>query len=365
MTHTSPLQWPYGVRMAGIGAYLPETVVTNDDLTKLVETSDEWITSRTGIRERHVVSGNETVGQLAIKAAQDALASAGMNGEEIDLIIVGTSTPDTIYPAVSCQVQHAIGAKNAAGFDIALACSGFVYGTVIAQQFLASGMYKKALVIGADIHSRYVDWYDRNTCVLFGDGAGAGIYVAEQGARNTFFANDLNIDGSKGKELTLFTGVENCPLSEPRTQPDTKTVTMNGREMFKFAVGLVPTSIQKTVKEAGLTLDDIDHVVLHQANIRIMQAMSERLGVPQEKLISHLAKVGNTSAASIPIALNYAVRTGQIKPGDMMVLCGFGAGAAWGSTVFEWTAVDQRPAWEREEPMAQPIAKPVSEAVRV
>lgn len=356
MSFESPLKWPYGVRMAGIGAYLPEAIVTNDDLTQLVETSDEWIASRTGIRERHVVSGNETVGDLAIKAAFDALESAGMKGEDIELIIVGTSTPDTIYPAVSCQVQHAIGAKKAAGFDMALACSGFVYGTVIAQQFLATGMYKNALIIGADVHSRYTNWYDRNTCVLFGDGAGAGILVAEEGARNTFFSSNLNVDGSKGKELTLYTPVENCPLVEPRTQPETNTVTMNGREMFKFAVGLVPSSITRAVEDAGLTLEDIDHVVLHQANIRIMQAMSERLGVPEEKLVSHLAKIGNTSAASIPIALNHAVRTGRVKPGDMMVLCGFGAGAAWGSTVLEWTAVDKRPAWEVEETAEEPVS---------
>ncbi len=336
---------PYGIQLAGIGAFVPKATLTNADLEGLVDTNDEWITSRTGIKQRHIVSGDETVGELAIAAAKDTLASAGMEGKDLDLIIVGTSTPDTIYPAVACQVQHAIGATNAAGFDLSLACSGFVYGTVVAQQFLMSGMYKTALVMGADIHSRTVDWTDRNTCVLFGDGSGAAIYTAEQGAPNRFFANDLHMDGSFGKELTLYTNFDNCPTVEPRT-PRTKPeqlLYMNGREMFKFATRVVPESINTTLKKANMTLDDIDYVVLHQANIRIMESMSERLGIPPEKLITHIAPVGNTSAASIPIAINHAVRTGKIKKGHKLLLCGFGAGAAWGSTILEWTAVDQRP----------------------
>lgn len=340
----APLPSRFGIRMAGIGAYVPQATVTNDDLTQLVETSDEWIASRTGIRERHVVSGDQTVGELAIAAAKDALASAGIDGSEIDLIIVGTSTPDTIYPAVACQVQHAIGATNAAGFDLSLACSGFVYANVVAQQFLMSGMFKKALIMGADIHSRVVDWEDRNTCVLFGDGAGAAVLVAEEGAPNTFYANDLHLDGGKGPELTLYTDFNNCPLVEERSErtKTDKLLYMNGREMFKFAVGVVPSSIRTSLEQANMTLDDIDYVVLHQANIRIMQAMSERLNIPEEKLLTHIAPVGNTSAASIPIALNHAVRTGKVKAGQKLLLCGFGAGAAWGSTIVEWTAVDQR-----------------------
>lgn len=340
-TNQQQIKHPFGIRWAGIGAYIPENTITNDDLTQLVETSDEWITTRTGIKQRQVVSGSQSVGDLAIAAAKDALESAGMKGEDIELIIVATSTPDTIYPAAACLVQEAIGAKNAAGFDLALACSGFVYSSVVAQQFLRTGMYKNALVIGADIHSRFVDWYDRNVCVLFADGAGAAIYTAEYGAEDHFLANDLHIDGAKSQELTLYVNNPNCPLVSPRD--DVKnTVEMNGREMFKFAVGVVPESIRTTAKQAGIAIDDIDHLVLHQANIRIMQAMSEKLNIPPEKLVTNLAKVGNTSAASIPIAINEAVLKGQIKPGELLMLCGFGAGVAWGSSLVKWSCVDKR-----------------------
>ena len=331
----------FGIRVAGIGAFVPERCITNDDIATLVETSDEWITSRTGISTRHVVSGDESVADLASAAAKDALASAGMDGSDIELIIVASSTPDTIYPAVACQVQTEIGAAHAAGFDMALACSGFVYAMVIAQQFLKTGMYKTAMVIGADTHSRYTNWHDRNTCILFGDGAGAAILRAEAGAEDNILASDLHIDGAKGMELTLFTQAENCPLVAPKT-PVNNFVYMNGREVFKFAVGVVPKSIQHVLARAGMTIDDVDHVVLHQANIRIMQAMSEKLNIPEERLIVNLQRFGNTSAASIPIALNEAVLAGRVKPGELLVMCGFGAGLAWGTTILRWTAVDQR-----------------------
>jgi 3-oxoacyl-[acyl-carrier-protein] synthase-3 len=340
-SHTLAAPYQYGVHMAGIGAYVPKRCITNDDIATLVDTSDEWITTRTGIRTRHVASGDESIADLAIEAANQALQSAGMDGSEIELIIVASSTPDTIYPAVACQVQTAIGASRAAGFDLALACSGFVYALITAQQFLKTGMYKNALVIGADIHSRYTNWHDRNTCILFGDGAGAAIIKAERGAEENFLSTDLRLDGSKGMELTLFTQAENCPLVEPKT-PVNEFVYMNGREVFKFAVGVVPGSIQRACEAAGLSIGDIEHVVLHQANIRIMQAMSEKLGIPEERLIVNLDRYGNTSAASIPLALNEAVLQGRVKPGDKLVLCGFGAGLAWGTTIMRWTAVDQR-----------------------
>jgi 3-oxoacyl-[acyl-carrier-protein] synthase III len=330
-----------GVSMIGIGACVPKAVVTNDDLMKLVETSDEWITSRTGIRERRVVSGDETLAHLAVEAAKDALASAGVDGSEIQLIIAASSTPDTIYPGTACQVQHAIGAKNAAGFDLALACTGFVYGVVVAQQFLKTGMFKKALVVGADVHSRYVNWDDRNTCILFGDGAGACVLVAEDGKPDNILASDLHIDGAKGEELTLFAEPPNCPLV-PQRDKGGSHVYMNGREVFKFAVGTVPKSIMDTLSRAGLTLDDIQHVVLHQANIRIMQAMSEKLNISQDRMIINLDKYGNTSAASIPIALNEAILDGRVKVGDTVLMCGFGAGLAWGTTVVRWVHADQR-----------------------
>lgn len=331
----------YGISLAGIGAHVPARCISNDDIATLVDTSDEWIQSRTGIKTRYVVSGDESVADLAIEAAMQALASAGMEGSEVELIIVASSTPDTIYPAVACQVQTAIGATNAAGFDMALACSGFVYGLIVAQQFLKTGMCKTALVIGADIHSRYTNWHDRNTCILFGDGAGAALLKAEHGAPDNILASDLHLDGTKGMELTLFTQAENCPLVEPKT-PVNDYVYMNGREVFKFAVGVVPKSIQEVLNRAGLNIEEIDHVILHQANIRIMQAMSEKLNIPEERLIVNLDRFGNTSAASIPIALNEAVLQGRVKPGDLMVMCGFGAGLAWATSVMRWTAVDQR-----------------------
>lgn len=331
----------YGISLAGIGAHVPARCISNDDIATLVDTSDEWIQSRTGIKTRYVVSGDESVADLAIEAAMQALASAGMEGSEVELIIVASSTPDTIYPAVACQVQTAIGAINAAGFDMALACSGFVYGLIVAQQFLKTGMCKTALVIGADIHSRYTNWHDRNTCILFGDGAGAALLKAEHGAPDNILASDLHLDGTKGMELTLFTQAENCPLVEPKT-PVNDYVYMNGREVFKFAVGVVPKSIQEVLNRAGLKIEEIDHVILHQANIRIMQAMSEKLNIPEERLIVNLDRFGNTSAASIPIALNEAVLQGRVKPGDLMVMCGFGAGLAWATSVMRWTAVDQR-----------------------
>jgi len=335
----------YGVQLTGIGAFVPETILTNDDMSRLVETSDEWIASRTGIRERRVVSGDESVADMAIAAAKDALASAGYeNGSDIDLILVATSTADTIYPAIACQVQEAIGAKKAAGFDMALACSGFVFASVTAEQFLRTGMFKKALIIGSDIHTRVVDWTDRNTCVLFGDGAGAAILEATKPEENALLANTIQTDGAKGFELTLNTNTPNCPLVAPRTE-HLPHVKMNGREIFKFVVNVVPTSIAASLAKAGLTLHDMDFVVLHQANTRLMTAMAERMGIDESKLITHLEGIGNTSAASIPIALNHAVRTGIVKKGHKMVLCGFGAGLAWGSTVLEWTLVDQRTPW--------------------
>ncbi len=338
-----------GAAITGVGAFVPESVITNEDLTKLVETSDEWIKSRTGIEERHVVSGDDSIADLAIGAAKEALASAGIDGSDIDLIIVGCSTHDTIYPAISCQVQHAIGATNAAGFDIALACSGFTYGLIIAQQFLKTGMRKKALVIGADVHSHYVNWYDRNTCVLFGDGSGAAVVEAVDGD-DMFIGTDFQIDGSKGMELTLYSSGENCPLVEPKT-PVNSHVYMNGREVFKFAVGTVPKSIQKVVDGSGMTMDEIDHVVLHQANIRIMQAMSEKLNIDPDKMVVNLQKYGNTSAASIPIALNEASLDGRLKPGQTVLMCGFGAGLAWATALVKWAVVDRRLPKEQQEAM--------------
>lgn len=334
----------FGVEAIGVGAFAPPTVIHNNDLTQLVDTSDEWIQSRTGIVKRHVVSGAETTFDLAYGAAVDALASAGLTGKDIDFIIVATSTPDAKYPFISSHVQAAIGADRAAGFDMALACTGFTAALVVAQQFIRAGTYQTILVIGSDVHSRHVDWTDRNTCVLFGDGGGAVILRA-CADNDHFLAFDMGFDGDKGQMLTVTNDEPNCPLVEPRPPipaPHSRHVYMNGREVFKFAVDVVPRTLADTVQKAGLTFDDIDYLVLHQANARIMQAIAERLNIPIEKMIMNMQEYGNTSAASIPLALNEAVLDGRIRPGHKLLFCGFGAGLSWATCVMEWTCVDQR-----------------------
>ncbi len=333
----------YGVSVKGIGVSLPSTVVKNEDLTALVETSDEWISSRTGFRERRVVSGNEKVTDLAIEAAQNALAYAGMTGSDVDLIINASSTPDYIYPAGCGVVQQGIGAPQAFGFDVAMGCSGLIYALGIAIQFIENGTAKTALVIGADTHSRYTDWYDRNTCVLFGDGAGAFVISRNESPSETdILAMDFMLDGTKGQEIRLPINRDNCPLVEPRNFEEQSSVYMNGREVFKFAVGEVPKIIEATLQKAGLTPQEVDYYVLHQANVRIMNSMSERMNVSPEQLIVGLEKYGNTSAASIPLALYDALQAEQIQPGATLVLCGFGAGLAVATAVVKWNCIDRR-----------------------
>ena len=334
----------FGVEILGVGAFAPPTVIHNDDLTKLVDTSNKWIQSRTGIVKRHVVSGGETTFDLAYGAAKDCLASAGMTGNDIDFIVVATSTPDAKYPFISSHVQAAIGADRAAGFDMALACTGFTAALVVAQQFIRTGTYKTILVIGADVHSRHLDWTDRNTCVLFGDGAGAVILRASDNSDH-LLSFDMGFDGARGNLLTVTNNEPNCPLVEPRPPieaPHSRHVYMNGREVFKFAIEVVPRSLAEAVKKAGLTFDDLDYLVFHQANARIIQAIAERLNIPIEKMIMNMHEYGNTSAASIPLALNEAVLDGRIQPGQKLLFCGFGAGLSWATTVVEWTCVDQR-----------------------
>lgn len=333
----------FGVAVKGIGVSLPQSVVKNDDLTALVETSDEWIVSRTGFKERHVVSGNELLTDLAIQSAQNALAFAGISGEEVDLIIHASSTPDYIYPAGCGVVQQAIGAKNAFGFDVAMGCSGLIYALGIAIQFIENGTAKTALVIGADTHSRYTDWYDRNTCVLFGDGAGSFVLTRHETPGETdVLALDFMLDGSKGQEIKLPINRPNCPLVEARTDLEKSAIYMNGREVFKFAVGEVPKLIEATIRKANLSPREVDHYVLHQANARIMTAMVERMDIAPEQMIVNLEQYGNTSAASIPLALYDALASGEIQPGKTLVLCGFGAGLAVATTVLKWNCVDQR-----------------------
>jgi 3-oxoacyl-[acyl-carrier-protein] synthase III len=330
-----------GILVAGVGAAVPSMAITNAMLAQHVDTSDEWIISRTGIRERRVVSGDETVASLGAMAAREALACAGMQATDIDLIILASSTPDTIYPMACAAIQQELGIPHVAGFDLTAACTGFAVATITASQFLHTGMFKTALVIGSDIHSRVTDWSDRNTCVLFGDGAGAFVLKADETKPNTLLACSMHLDGAKGDWLQLRTGLQNSPMVTPRSAVS-PYVAMNGREIFKFAVSSVPASIRSTVTKAGLTLEDMNFVVLHQANTRIVQAISEKLALPLERFLLDMAYYGNTSAASIPIALNNALVEGRLKPGQKLVLCGFGAGLSWATVVFEWSCVDHR-----------------------
>ncbi|HBH19019.1 MAG TPA: 3-oxoacyl-ACP synthase, partial [Cyanobacteria bacterium UBA9579] len=324
------------VSIIGIGKYVPETVITNDDISKIVDTNDEWIVSRTGIKERRVVSGDQTAASLAIKAAKDAIGFAGIDPQEIDLVIAATSMPDSLYPSISCEVQHSIGATKAAAFDVVAACSGLIYGLNIARNFIMAGTYKTVLLIGVDVHSRFLDWTDRGTCVLFGDGAGALIVKRSEDEINDILAIDMHADGSKAGELKIPLNGKNCPLVEPKTEQK-QYVDMNGREIYKFAVKVVPESILNAINAAGLSIDDIDYLIPHQANMRIVQAITERLNLKEEQVIVNLDKYGNTSTASIPLALTEALEDKIALP-SKLVMCGFGAGLTWGTAIVNWRA---------------------------
>ncbi|OGH98925.1 MAG: hypothetical protein A2039_05720 [Candidatus Melainabacteria bacterium GWA2_34_9] len=331
----------YPVTITGVGKCLPEKVITNDDLATLVDTNDEWIFSRSGIKERHIVSGNETASSLAAKAAKEAIEFAGADVKDIDLIICATSLPDNLYPSTACEVQLAIGATNAAAFDIVAACSGLIYGLKIANSFIASGEYKNVLLVGVDIHSRFVNWNDRSTCVLFGDGAGALLVQRSQDEQNDVLAVDIRADGTKASELKIpLTGI-NCPLVEPNT-PELQCVNMNGREVYKFAVNYVPESILQVLKSINFSVNDVDKYVLHQANVRIIQAIADKLQESNEKFYVNLHKYGNTSSASIAIALTDAIEENKIDYPSTLVLSGFGAGLTWGTAVVRWRAKDKR-----------------------
>ncbi|MDE7018685.1 MAG: ketoacyl-ACP synthase III [Lachnospiraceae bacterium] len=317
-------------RIIGTGSCLPETVVTNDDLAKIMETSDEWISSRTGIRERRLVK-DETTASMSVVAAKRAMEDAGVKAEEIDLIIVGTITSDYVIPSTACEVQAAIGADRAVAFDINAACSGFMFALHIADAYLKTGTYRTALILGAETLSKIMDWNDRSTCVLFGDGAGAAVVRADE---TGLLAYDQGSDGAKGEVLACQNRKNNNPLVKNATE--LQYTHMDGQEVYKFAVTTVPASIKKVVEEAGLTIEDIDYFALHQANIRIIQSVAKRLKVSEDKFPTSLEHCGNISAASVPILLDEINRKGLLKPGMKIVLSGFGAGLTWGSAVVEW-----------------------------
>ncbi len=337
------MKFACGAKIIGVGAGLPVSVVTNDDLTHLVDTSDEWIKTRTGISERRIVKDTETATGLAIEAARDALAFAGIEGDTIELIIVATSTPDNLYPSTACQVQGAIGATRAAAFDMEAACTGIVYALSVGQQFLGSGTYKRVLVIGVDIHSRFLDWEDRNTCILFGDGAGAFVLEMTEKEDNEMLGTYLRADGNGGHLLWIpNTGTAYPHKGAEETKPVDRFLQMNGRAIYEFAVNAVPEAVRHACGLAGISVENIDYMVPHQANIRIIKAAADRLGLKAEQLVTNVAEMGNTSAASIPLALWQAIMRGQIRTPSTICLVGFGGGLTWGSAVVRWTAVDKR-----------------------
>lgn len=323
-------------KILGTGRALPPKVVTNDDLAKVVDTSDEWVQSRTGIRERRIADPEVATSDLATEAALKALEKSGIKAEDIDLIIMATSTPDfSAFPATACMVQKNIGARKAAAFDIETACSGFVYSLVIANQFIATGMYKYCLVIGAEVFSRIIDWSDRNTCVLFGDGAGAAVIGPAEGEEG-LLSSTLGADGDGGKFLDVYAGGTRMPVTPEVLEKKLNTIRMDGSEVFKFAVRIMESASISALGKIGLTAEDIDYLVPHQANIRIVGAAAKRLGLPLDKVAVNLDKYANTSAASVPIALDEALEAGKIKPGDIVVMVGFGAGLTWGAAVLRW-----------------------------
>lgn len=320
-----------GTRIIGTGSCLPETIVTNDDLAKIMDTSDEWISTRTGIRERRLAKEETTAGMSA-EAARRAMENAGVTAQDIDLIIVGTVTADNVTPACACEVQALIGADHAVAFDINAACSGFMFALHIAHVWLQTGVYRTALIIGAETLSRIMDWSDRSTCVLFGDGAGAAVVRAEK--EGGLLAFDQGTDGVRGRVLSCPGRSNNNLLVE--TSKELRYVHMDGQEVYKFAVTKVPASLQKTVEAAGLGVGDIDYFALHQANIRILQAVAKRLKVSEEKFPVSLDHCGNISAASVPILLDEMNRRELLKPGMKIALAGFGGGLTWASAVLEW-----------------------------
>lgn len=320
------------VMIAGVGYSVPETVITNDDLTKLVDTNDEWITSRTGIKERRVVSGEETAVTLAIEAAKKAIKNAKIDPMSIDLIISASSIPTNLYPSTACEVQAAIGADNAAAFDLSAACTGFIYSMNVAKSFIASGIYKNILILAADANSKFVDWHDRGSCILFGDGAGAMVLSESVDGVDDIIAMDMHSNGKDGAFIHLPLSGENCPLVEPCEKKPLQ-IYMNGREVYKFVVQTMPDSISGCLEKAGLTPDDIDYLIPHQANYRIIEAMASRLNYGDEKIVVNLQKYGNTSAASIPIAMGEAIEEGKVKLPAKAILSGFGAGLTWGTVI--------------------------------
>lgn len=319
----------------GMGVYVPEKILTNADLGKMVDTSDEWIRSRSGIRERHIAAPEEATSDLALHAARNALADAGLKPEDIDLIIVATNTPDMLFPATACLVQDKLGARKAGAFDLLAGCTGFMYALSVGSQFISAGACRHVLVVGAETLSRIIDWEDRNTCVLFGDGAGA-VVLGPAPAGRGILSTKLGADGSGGPLLCLPAGGSRLPAAGDTIARKLHFVQMNGREVFKFAVKAMEEGSLEALEAAGLKKEDINFLIPHQANIRIIEAAAKRLAIPLDHVQINVDRYGNTSTASVPLALYEAVREGRIKDGDNTVLVAFGAGLTWAAAVMRW-----------------------------
>ena len=324
-----------GARIAGTGSYVPPRVLTNQDLERMVETSDEWITSRTGIKERHVAEAGVASSDLAAEAARKALAEAGLSPEEVQLQIVGTVTPDRMFPCASCSMQEKLGTFNAAAFDLSAACSGFIYGLSMATGLIGIGAMDRILVVGVETLSKLTDWEDRNTCVLFGDAAGAAVVVPCEPGRGVL-ATSLGSDGSLGCLLELPAGGSLNPATQETVSNRMHYIKMKGNEVFKNAVRTMESVTKDALEKAGVRAEELTLLIPHQANLRIIEATAKRLGVSMDKVFVNVHKYGNTSAASVPLALDEARKEGRVKDGDLIGLVAFGAGFTWGAAVIRW-----------------------------
>jgi 3-oxoacyl-[acyl-carrier-protein] synthase-3 len=324
------------VSITGIGANAPERVMTNDELAKMVDTSDEWIVERTGIRERRVASPEEALSDIARPAATAALDHAGVDPSTLDLIVVATVTPDMFFPSTGAILADQLGAKDAAAYDLSAGCTGFVYALAQAHGMVAGGLADRALVVGGDVLSRIVDWEDRSTCVLFGDGAGA--VVLERVKEGGFLGFELGADGSGGPQLYMPAGGSREPATAESVAARQHFAKMNGREVFKFATRVLVDSAEKLLDECGVPVDEVDVYVPHQANVRIIDHARKKLGIPEERTVVNVDRFGNTSSGSIPLGLGDAEADGRLKPGEMVLMTGMGAGLTWGSALIEWTA---------------------------
>jgi len=324
-----------GVSITGLGAHVPERVMTNDELSTMMDTSDEWIMERTGIRERRIAAPEEALSDLALPAAKESLEDAGVAAADLDLVIVATVTPDMAFPATGAILADQLGAENAAAYDLSAGCTGFMYAVAQAYGMLAGGLGQRALVVGGDILSRILDWSDRSTAVLFGDGVGA--VVLERVAEGGFLGFELGADGSGGQQLYLPAGGSRTPATAESVAERLHFVQMNGREVFKFATRILVSSAEAVLAECGRTIDDVDVYVPHQANVRIIEYATEKLGIPEDRVVIDVDRYGNTSSGSIPLALADAKREGRLQPGRLVLMTGMGAGLTWGSGLIEWT----------------------------